>query len=117
MLKILLLLERIVTACRRSPIVDTYTVLTLRADVLKLRVHLVDGSFIEVFHNIATGKSAFALIAAESRIYGKDKDNAKMGWHVHPAENPETHKPCDPVSFEESLAEVEALRFRSPQDG
>jgi hypothetical protein len=29
-----------------------------------------------------TGKTAFALIVGERRIYGKD--NAKMGWHVHP---------------------------------
>jgi hypothetical protein len=38
-----------------------------------------------------------------------------MGWHVHPSDNPEAHHPCEPVSFETFLAEVEALRFSLTQ--
>lgn len=107
------LLERIVTACAQSPVVTAYAVRTLDLDVLSLRVYLMDGSFIEVFHNVATEKAAFALIAEGHRVYGKD--NAKMGWHVHPLDNPDSHHLCDPISFETFLAEVETLRFPSAQ--
>jgi hypothetical protein len=107
------LLERIVTVCANSPIVTAYAVRTLDLDILSVRVVLVDGSFIEVFHNIATEKTAFALIAEGHRVYGKD--NAKMGWHVHPLDDPDAHQLCDPISFETFLAEVETLRFRSAQ--
>jgi hypothetical protein len=87
---------------------------TLDLDVLSLRVHLIDNSFIEVFFNVTTDKTAYALIVGENRLYGKD--NAKIGWHEHPADNPEGHYPCEPVSFEEFLIEVEMLRFSSAED-
>lgn len=103
------LLEQIIAVCTQRAIVTAYAVRDLDPDVLSMRIHLVDGSFIEVFHNAATSRTAFALIVDKQRVYGKD--NAKMGWHVHPADNPLAHIPCDPVSFEAFLAEVEALRF------
>ena len=106
-------LERIVSACAQSPVVIAYAVRTLDLDILSLRVYLIDGSFIEVFHNVATEKAAFALIAEGHRVYGKD--NAKMGWHVHPLDDPDSHHLCDPISFETFLAEVETLRFPPAQ--
>lgn len=81
-----------------SPFVSAYTVRTLDLDVLSLRDHLIDDTFIEVFANVLTEKVAFALILDQRRINGKD--NAKIGWHVHPWDDPNTHHPCDPVSFE-----------------
>lgn len=105
------LFDRIVTVCVQSSVVAAYTVRTLDLDVLSLRVHLVDNSFIEVFYNVTTEKTAFALIVEGHRLYGKD--NAKMGWHVHPPDSPGAHHSCDPISFEAFLAEVEALRFSS----
>ena len=107
------LLDRLVTVCSRSPVVAAYTVRTLDLDVLSLRVHLLDDSFLEVFYNVTTGKTAFAVIVAGRRVYGKD--NAKMGWHAHPPDNPDAHGPCEPVSFEQFLAEVERVRFPSMQ--
>jgi hypothetical protein len=105
------LLESIIAACEQSAVVAAYTVRVLDLDVLSVRVYLLDESFIEVFHNVTTGKAAFALIAEGKRIYGKD--NAKMGWHVHPSDNPEAHYTCAPVSFETFLNEVESLRLHS----
>ena len=107
------LLARIVAACTQSSAVTAYTVRILDIDVLSLRVYLVDNSFIEVFCNVTTGKAAFALIVGDRRVYGKD--NAKMGWHMHPFDDPNAHRPCAPVSFEAFLSEVEALRFSSTQ--
>ncbi len=65
------------------------------------------GYFIEVFYNTATGKVSFALIREGNRIYGKD--NAKSGWHMHPKDAPDTHVPCQPVTFSQFLAEVERI--------
>lgn len=107
------LLEHIVVACTESSIVAAYTVRILDLDVLSLHIYLVDDSFIDVFHNVTTEKTAFTLIVEGHRVYGKD--NAKMGWHVHPLDSPEAHHLCDPVSFDTFLAEVEALRFSSAQ--
>ncbi len=107
------LLDRIVDACAQSSIVASYTVRTFDLDILNVRVYLVDNSFIEVFYNTMTDKTSLALIEADKRIYGKD--NAKMGWHVHPLENPKAHRRCKPVDFETFLAEVETLRFSSPE--
>ena len=102
-------LEQIVAACARATAVEAYALRTLDSDILSLRVHLTDGSFIEVFCNTATDRTAFALIHQDERVYGKD--NAKIGWHVHPPDDRNARHPCSPVSFEEFLAEVIALRF------
>ena len=102
-------LEQIVAACARSTAVDAYTLRTLDSDLLSLRFHLTHESFIEVLYNTATDRTAFALIQQDERVYGKD--NAKIGWHVHPPDDRNAHRPCSPASFEEFLAEVIALRF------
>jgi hypothetical protein len=49
------------------------------------------------------------LILNQRRIYGKD--NAKVGWHVHPWDDPDAHLPCAPISFEAFLSEVQSERF------
>ena len=101
--------DRVLQVCAASPGVAAYTVRSLDADVLSLRVHLINGSFVEAFFNTATERVAFALISDDRRIYGKD--NAKVGWHEHPAEAPQLHRPCAPVTFEEFLAELIVLRL------
>jgi len=98
------LLQRLVVACQRCDLVESYAIQEMDEDILSTRVSLSDGSFISVFYNVATAKVAFALIK-EKRLYGKD--NAKMGWHVHPFDDPEGHYPCEPVDFEGFLKEVE----------
>lgn len=103
------LFEQIVATCAHSVIVEAYTLRTLDPDILSLRVHLADRSFIEVFYNTATDRIAFALIVEGQRVYGKD--NAKIGWHMHPLADPKAHRPCPAVTFEEFLAEVVAFRF------
>jgi hypothetical protein len=105
------ILSRIVDVCAQSAIVTAYSVRLMDLDVLSLRVYLTDSAFIEVFCNVTTGKTAFALIVGDDRVFGKD--NAKIGWHLHPIDNPQAHHPCEPVSFEEFLAEVELLRYSS----
>ena len=62
-------------------------------------------TFINAFYNLATGKTAFALIQTNQRIYGAD--NAKIGWHYHPFANPRQHIDCSPMTFTAFLQAVE----------
>lgn len=106
------LLRKIVMACGPSPLVESYVVQVMDEDILSVRVYLQaeafgEGAFINVFYNVATEKTAFALVAGGQRVYGKD--NAKMGWHVHPFESPHEHKSGQAVSFGEFLGELEEL--------
>ena len=72
---------------------------------LHLRAHLADGSFADAFYNEATGKTAFALIKSERRIFGADNTG---GWHWHPFETPDSHNPTpEAVTFENFLGRIE----------
>ncbi len=103
------LLDEMIGACANEPIVEAYAVRTCDRDILSLRIFLIDQTFIEIFYNVTTGKTSFALIAENVRIYGKD--NTKIGWHVHPFSDPTAHAPCSPPYFVEFLQEVTAERF------
>ncbi len=94
-------------ACHRSLMVAYVDVQTIDADTLSLLIQLTrPDTFISVFYNLATDKTAFALVESDRRVYGVD--NAKMGWHRHPFSDPAQHIRCIPIQFEEFLAEVEA---------
>ena len=93
-------------SCHAVEIVASYDVQLLDDVVVKIRVALVAAAFIDVFYNADSGKCAFALVQDGRRIFGAD--NAYIGWHLHPFENPEQHLPCDEISFEEFLNAVEA---------
>jgi hypothetical protein len=101
------LLYELQQACNCSPLVSHVEERVVDADILSVRVYLmVTHTFINVFYNVTTDKTAFALVEGDRRLYGVD--NAKMGWHRHPFDNPGQHIPCAPVRFEEFLADVEA---------
>lgn len=101
------LLHELRQACRRSSLVSHIEECLMDADILSVRVHLtIAHVFINVFYNVTTDKTAFALVREGQRIYGVD--NAKMGWHRHPFDDPTRHVPCAPIRFAEFLAEVEA---------
>ena len=101
------LLYELQRACNRSPVVSHIEERVVDADILSVRVHLTFAhTFINVFYNVTTGKTAFALVEGDRRLYGVD--NAKMGWHRHPFDDPDQHVPCAPIRFEEFLADVGA---------
>ncbi len=88
--------------CQRSALVHYLDVLTIDADILHVRVHLTfSEAFISVFYNVATNKTAFALVENEKRIFGVD--NAKGDWHQHPFSDPGQHIACEPMEFGEFL--------------
>ena len=105
------LLHELRRACDHSALVSHIEERIVDADILSVRVYLtVANTFISAFYNVTTEKIAFALVGGNQRLYGVD--NAKMGWHRHPFDDPTQHVPCAPVSFEEFLADVEAY-FRA----
>lgn len=101
------LLRELREACSGSRLVGRIEERVVDPDVLSVRAHLIlPDTFISAFYNVATEKTAFALIQTRRRLYGVD--NAKMGWHQHPFEYPEKHESCQPIGFAEFLAQVEA---------
>ncbi len=100
------LLYEIRHACRHSALVHHIDERILDIDILHVRVYLtMPETFINVFYNLATDKTAFALVQADRRVYGVD--NAKIGWHRHPFTDPVQHIACPPMTFIEFLYTVE----------
>lgn len=91
--------------CHHSKLVVSYDVQLLDDIVVKMRITLTAAAFIDLFYNADTGKCAYALIENNHRIFGAD--NAFIGWHIHPFDDPEQHIPCEEVSFSEFLHKVE----------
>jgi hypothetical protein len=81
------LLSELQQACYRSALVDYVETHVIDADILSARIHLARAeTFISVFYNISTDKTAFALVESGQRVYGVD--NARRGWHEHPFHHP-----------------------------
>jgi len=107
------LLLELQQACYRSALVDHVETQAIDADTLSARVHLTRAeTFINVFYNVTTTKTAFALVESGQRVYGVD--NARKGWHEHLFGDPARHVACAPVQFEDFLAQVEA-HYRSTE--
>lgn len=70
--------------------------------ILKIRISLGE-MYIDIFYNAASGKTAYALIKDNERIFGADNTDR---WHKHPFVNPERHTVCKEVSFEDFLKET-----------
>ena len=102
------LLRRLTATCDQSVLVESLVVDDEDEDLLSARIFLKDGSFLNTFYNLTTSKVAFAWIHNGKRIYGKD--NTKIGWHVHPLENPAGHAPCNATDFETFLREIEKIK-------
>ncbi len=96
---------QVTLACAASPVVAGVSTAASGVTWIRLRAHLADGSFADAFYNEATGKTAFALIKTEKRVFGADNTG---GWHWHPFESPESHVPAgNAVTFEEFLRRIE----------
>lgn len=96
----------VVQDCLASPRVVGFSISGTGMTWLRMRIGLQDGSFIEAYHNKSTGRTAFALIKGEQRIFGADNTG---GWHWHPFEAPDEHTLVSgEISFREFLERVEA---------
>ncbi len=97
--------RHIIDTSAQSAIVTGIELLLLAEPVLKLRAHVGTLAFVDVFFNAETGKTSFALIKDGYRTFGADNTR---GWHLHPFDSPESHRPCEEMSFESFLRHVEA---------
>lgn len=57
---------------------------------------------LSVFFNEAFFVLSFSLIYKNKRIWAIDKDN-RVGWHEHPIENPDSHKPIKEMSINQII--------------
>jgi hypothetical protein len=87
--------------CNQSDIVTTYDVNILDDTVVKIRIVLIYEAFVDAFYNANTGSCSYALIEEDARIFGVD--NAFIGWHIHPFDDPSQHMSSSEVSFAEFL--------------
>ena len=67
---------------------------------VKIRIYFTNILFIDVFYNSDTGRTAYNLIDRGKRIYGADNTGK---WHIHPFDNPDTHKFCKEILFEDFI--------------
>jgi len=97
--------SRVIAICSDSPVVRNISTLASGLTWVQLRAHLVDDSFVDIFYNQITGKTAFAQIRNDRRVFAADN---KKGWHWHPREDPGSHKRSDSeITFEEFMHQVE----------
>ena len=92
-------------ACDQSDLVTSYDIRVLDNAVLKTRVFLTVEAFIDVYYNPTNGNCSFTLVQDSKRIYGAD--NAFIGWHIHPFEDPDKHRLCGEINFAEFLKTIE----------
>lgn len=57
---------------------------------------------LSVFFNEAFFILSFCLIYKNKRIWAIDKDN-RVGWHEHPLENPNKHKPIREMTINQII--------------
>lgn len=91
--------------CDQSNLVTAYDVRILDNTVVKIRVFLTCEAFIDVFYNADTENCSYSLVENTKRVFGAD--NAFIGWHIHPFDDPDRHVPSSEISFEDFLETVE----------
>ena len=101
--------QYVINVCAQSAIVTGVELLLLEEPILKLRAHVGTAAFIDVFLNAETGKTSFALIRDQQRVFGADNTR---GWHLHPFDSPEIHHPCEEMSLENFLTHIEQNKER-----
>ena len=94
------------SVCANSSVVVRVSVLSESIDHTQLRVFLTDLSFVEVYYHQLSGKTSFAQIINDRRIFAAD--NKRGFWHWHPHEDPSLHvESAGAITFEEFISKVE----------
>jgi hypothetical protein len=79
--------------------------------ILKVRLHISQDLFIQVYRNDQFDTTSLALIYNQERIYARDQ--LSDTWHRHSVENPNLHdkspEGSKPVNLSEFLDEVEVI--------
>lgn len=91
--------HHIIDVASQEKKIRTISLRILDSVVVKARFGL-NNRFIDIFYNSQTGTTAYSLIEGSQRIFGTDNTG---GWHLHPKDKPDSHRKCNPVSFEKFL--------------
>ena len=104
--------HEIYTVVASSAICGIPTVRRLTASAINLRIPVTGEQFIDVFFNEETGRTAYALIKDEKRLFGADDTG---GWHVHPFADPDHHAALkEPMTFVEFVKLIEIQLQNKP---
>lgn len=74
---------------------------------LLARIGISSDIFIQIDANLKKQKVNFALVVANDRIYGIDKEGGY--YHEHPFENPALHIKTDPIEIEDFV--IKSLEY------
>ncbi len=92
--------------CANSSLVIRINVLSESIEHIQLRILLTDLSFLDIYYHQVSGKTSYAQILDNRRIFGAD--NKRRFWHWHPREDPSQHIEAKrEITFEEFLEEIE----------
>ncbi|MCX7998189.1 MAG: hypothetical protein N3A69_04450 [Leptospiraceae bacterium] len=72
----------------------------------RVKVEYILNIRFKMFREVLT--LSIALIHKNQRIWGLDKDN-RIGWHIHPLENPKIHERITEKSIQEILEILESV--------
>ena len=73
---------------------------------LRARIQIDDKTLVDVYYSAVTGKTSYALVRADKRIFGYD--NFQF-WHVHPRANPDEHVVCHEPTPDQVLHEMKEI--------
>ena len=91
--------------CANSFIVARIKILTVSLEHIQLRIFITDFSFIDIYYHQVNGKTAYAHIRDDQRIFGADN---RKDWHWHPYEDPQRHDFVErEITFAEFMKRVE----------
>jgi hypothetical protein len=98
----------------KSQIVEELQILETSVWVLKARIKMSRGLFVQVYRNDRFRTTNFALVLERQRIYARDELNGE--WPRHPHDKPEMHdhskEGARPISLMEFWEEVKDLLCR-----
>lgn len=99
----------IVSICNKYDFIIDFQLKIEDNVIVKSRIFLIDDSFIEVYYNFENGKTSFALIKNNNRIFGTDN----LGfWHIHPFESPEKHIRSGEIKLEDFIKKIKSNLFK-----
>jgi hypothetical protein len=93
-------LERVRQAASAYSWITTMELRSL-GQVARARLKLKRGAYVDVYYNAQTGSISFAYIERGRRRFGAN--NMKIGWHIHPFNDPQEHRPSPPLTVQEFL--------------
>lgn len=89
------------TSSNSDPIMRVWIISETKRQV-HIRIFLANRTLLDVYYSSKTGKTAFAQIKDNDRIFGAD--NTDGVWHWHPYEDPQRHDFTNTeITFDEFL--------------